>query len=82
MGIIFDLITRLNELMKEQNELELKYIKSTKEYEIEKERLDTEYNEIVMRLWGHIPSLKDDVNIQPKKKVRVNKIAENGKKVQ
>ena len=70
MGIIFDLVMRFNEIMKEQNELELKYIKSTKEYEIEKERLDTEYNEIVMRLWGHIPSLKDDVNIQPKKKVR------------
>ncbi len=55
---VFDLITRLNEIMKEQEQLELKKIK-----------LDAEYNGIVQELWNIIPSLKDDVNLQ-KKKVR------------
>ena len=54
----FDLITRINEITKEQQQLELKIIK-----------LDMEFNEIVQELWDRIPSLKDDVNLQ-KKKVR------------
>ena len=39
---------------------------------IEKEiyDLEMEYNQIVEELKNRIPSLKDDVNIQPKKKVR------------
>ena len=67
---IFDLITKLNNIRREQDQLELKYIAYTKEYEREKERLDDEYNELVMKLWGCFPRLKDDVNIQPIKKVR------------
>lgn len=67
---VFDLITRLNNIMRELDQLELKYIAYTKEYEREKEKLDEEYNKVVMELWGCFPSLKDDVNIQPKKKVR------------
>lgn len=56
---IFQLAMRLNEIMKEQNSLGV----STPE-------LDEEYNAIVYELWGRIPSLKDDVNLQPKTKVK------------
>ena len=40
--------------------------------EIEKERykLELEYNKIIHELWERIPALKNDVNIQPKKKAR------------
>lgn len=41
------------------------------EIEKEKNKLDLEYNKIVYELWGRIPTLKTDANIQPKKKVRV-----------
>lgn len=34
--------------------------------EVEKQKLDLEYNQIVQELWERIPSLKNDVNIQPK----------------
>lgn len=34
--------------------------------QIERQQLDIEYNQIVHELWNRIPSLKDDVNIQPK----------------
>ena len=34
--------------------------------EVEKRKLDLEYNQIVQELWGRIPSLKTDCNIQPK----------------
>lgn len=33
---------------------------------IERQKLDMEYNAIVHELWDRIPSLKDDVNIQPR----------------
>ena len=49
---IYELATRLNQIMVEQQKLEL------------------EYNKIVYELWERIPSLKNDVNIQPKKRVR------------
>ena len=49
---IYELATRLNQIMVEQQKLEL------------------EYNQIVYELWERIPSLKNDVNIQPKKRVR------------
>ena len=34
--------------------------------EVEKQKLDLEYNKIVQELWDRIPSLKSDENIQPK----------------
>lgn len=34
--------------------------------EIEKQKLDIEYNLIVNELWDRVPRLKDDVNLQPK----------------
>ena len=64
------LASRLNEIMKELEQLELIYIKQSKEYEKKRNDLDIEYNKIVYELWQRIPSLKVDVNIQPKKKVR------------
>lgn len=57
---VFELATRLNELTKELNNLELREI-----------TLINEYDEIVYELWRRIPTLKDDVDIQPKRKVRV-----------
>lgn len=57
---VFELATRLNELTKELNTLELREI-----------TLISEYDEIVYELWRRIPTLKDDVDIQPKRKVRV-----------
>lgn len=56
---VFELATRLNELTKELNNLELREI-----------TLINEYDEIVYELWRRIPTLKDDVDIQPKRKVR------------
>lgn len=49
----FELVTRLNEIEKEKN------------------RLDLEYNRIVHELWNRVPSLKDDVNLQPKETIEV-----------
>ena len=49
---LFELCTRLNEINKEIDALEM------------------EQNKIIKELWERIPSLKDDVNIQPKKKER------------
>lgn len=46
-GLIFNLVTRLNEI------------------EVMRSKLDMEYTKIVYELWDLIPSLKDDVNIQP-----------------
>lgn len=48
-GLIFNLVTRLNQI------------------EIERNNLDLEYTKIIYELWDLIPSLKDDVNIQPAK---------------
>lgn len=52
---VYQLATRLNELMKERNKLELKLMD-----------IDKEYNKIVYELWERIPSLKKDSDIQPK----------------
>ena len=57
---VFELATRLNEFTKELNNLELREI-----------TLINEYDEIVYELWRRIPTLKDDVDIQPKRKVRI-----------
>lgn len=54
---ILQLAMRLNEIIKEQSNTG----RSTPE-------LDEEYNAIVYELWGRIPNLKDDENIQPKKR--------------
>lgn len=56
---IFQLITRLNEIMIEQDRLEIKSME-----------LEKEFNEIVYELWGRVPNLKDDKTIQPKRRVR------------
>lgn len=53
------LAQRLNEIMKEQNQ-----------YEIELLMLDKEFNAIVYELWDRIPSLRNDADMQPKKRVR------------
>ena len=34
--------------------------------EIEKQKLDLEYNQIIYELWERIPPLKEDENMQPK----------------
>ena len=65
---IFDLITRLNEIMKKLDLIELEDLKYNQQMKTEKDRLIVEYNEIIETLWGKIPTLKDDVNIQPKKR--------------
>ena len=54
-------------IMKEKTLLEL--ANRLNEIEVERNKLDLEYNMIVNELWNRIPSLKDDVNLQ-KKKVR------------
>ena len=56
---ILDLVYRLNEIMVEMDKLEIRSME-----------LENEYNQIVYELWGRIPNLKDDENIQPKKRVR------------
>lgn len=56
---ILDLVYRLNEIMVEMDKLEIRSME-----------LEDEYNQIVYELWGKIPSLKNDENIQPKRRVR------------
>lgn len=51
------------------------------EIEIEITNLELEYNKIIHEIKRRMPKLENDVNLQ-KKKVKVNKNAENGKKVQ
>ena len=63
---ILRLANRLNELHVEMQQLEWKNIKN----EELMRKLNEEYDEIVYELWDRIPSLCDDVNIQPKKRVR------------
>ena len=53
--IVFELATRLNQLMVERNKLELQLL-----------QVDKEHNEIVHKLWDKIPSLKNSPDIQPK----------------
>ena len=53
------LAQRLNEIMKEQNQYELRLL-----------MLDEEFNTIIYELWDRIPSLKKDIDLQPKRKVR------------
>lgn len=56
--------------MKDKTVLEL----ATRLNEIEKQlnELEIEYNQIVRELWDRIPSVKDNANIQPKKRVKRN----------
>ena len=60
--------------MKEKTILEL--ANRLNEIEIERNKLDLEYNMIVNELWQRIPSLKEDVNLQKK---RVRKRYENNR---
>ena len=60
---------RLNEILREYNDLGLEKIKN--EHAIAK--LDEEWNAICYELWRRIPSLTDDTNLQPKGKKRVKK---------
>ena len=53
------LAQRLNEIMVEQNNHELSLL-----------MLDDEFNQIVQELCRRIPSLKNDIDLQPKKRVR------------
>jgi hypothetical protein len=34
--------------------------------DVERQKLDVEYNSIVHELWRRLPNLKEDVNIQPR----------------
>ena len=56
-----ELTMRLNEITIERVDLEIKLM-----------TLDKEYNQIVYELWQRVPPLKNDLNIQPKEKVRKN----------
>lgn len=53
------LVHRLNELIRQSDEQEMKQME-----------LEKEYNSIVYELWRRIPSLETDVNIQPKSRKR------------
>lgn len=54
------LVHRLNELIRQSDEQEMKRME-----------LEKEYDSIVYELWRRIPSLETDVNIQPKSRKRV-----------
>ena len=55
----FELVTRLNEIMVEENQMALRSL-----------QLEKEHDEIVYELWNRYPNTKDSPDIQPKKKVR------------
>lgn len=56
---ILQLIFRLNEIRQEQDKLEMKSME-----------LEAEYNAIVYELYGKMPNLENDENIQPIKRTR------------
>ena len=58
---------RLNELLKEYDELGVEQI--TNEHKVAK--LNEEWDAICYELWNRVPSLQTDVNLQPKSKKRV-----------
>lgn len=51
---------------KYKDETIVNLVKRLNQIEVEKQQLDLEFNEIAYELWDRIPSLKDDVNLQPK----------------
>lgn len=63
---IKELVFRLNEILKEQQQLGIKQIT----LEQEQDKLNKEYNEIVYELWDRIPSLKEDADMQPRGRTR------------
>lgn len=63
---IKELVFRLNEILKEQQQLGIKQIK----LEQEQDKLNKEYNDIVYELWDRIPGLKEDADMQPRGRVR------------
>lgn len=54
-----ELIDRFNRILIERNKLEMNLME-----------LDKEHDDIVYELWNRLPNLKDEPDIQPKKKVR------------
>lgn len=54
-----ELIDRFNRILIERNKLEMNLME-----------LDKEHDDIVYELWDRLPNLKDEPDIQPKKKVR------------
>ena len=63
---IKELVFRLNEILKEQQQLGIKQIMLGEAVE----KLNQEYNEIVYELWDRIPSLKEDADMQPRGRKR------------
>jgi len=61
------LANRLNEIIKETTDLELEKLK--KDAAIAK--LNAEWDAICYELWSRVPSLKNDVDLQPKTKKKV-----------
>jgi len=56
---VFDLVMRLNNITRELDGLALQEMALIKEHD-----------EIVCELWQRVPNLKDNPDIQPKRKVR------------
>lgn len=54
-----ELVERLNQIMIEQYQLEMKM-----------NELDNEHNNIIYELWKRLPHLKDSPDIQPKKRTK------------
>lgn len=62
---VLELATRLNEIEKERNSIDIRLLE-----------LNKEYNDIVYELWDRIPNLKEDVDMQPKKMVKKKEVGE------
>ena len=68
---ILQLVYRLNAISIERNKIEMATLKgSTPDLEMALNKLDEEHDAIIRELCGRIPSLENDKNLQPKKKVR------------
>ena len=59
---VLELAKRLNEIEKERNSIDIRLLE-----------LNEEYNKIVYELWDRVPSLKEDIDMQPKKMVKEKK---------
>ena len=70
---ILELVYRLNAISIERNKIEMRLLSNpdSKVLKASLDVLDEEHDKIIYELVGRIPSLENDENLQPKKRVRI-----------
>ena len=66
---IFKLASRLNQIEVELQQLYIRDMKNNRGID----KLSEEYDAIIQELWTRLPNLRNDVNLQPKRRVKERK---------